>query len=115
MSQAHDYLRQVLGGSPTGEVVHPWHAVNEAFHEVMEDHSPESETLLNRFLLFDGEIALEASGPRPHALSPEDHLRILAMQTLAAWDLEKHRDAINQAVGLAESDVVEDIARAMLG
>lgn len=114
MSQAHDYLRQVLGGAPTGTVAHPWHDVKQAFHQVMADRSPDSEEVLRGFLLFQGEIALQPAGSLPHALSPEDHLRILAMQTLAGWDREKHRAAISRAVDLADSDAVADIARAVL-
>ncbi len=120
MSQAHEYLRQLLGVSPAGPephagpLPHPWHQVKLAFHQVMQDRSPESEDVLHRFLLFQGELPLQPTGEFPHALSPEDHLRMLAMQTLAGWDREKHRAAIIQAAGLADSDAVGDMARAVL-
>lgn len=114
MSQAQDYLRQVFAGSPAGGVAWPWAAIKQAMDQVMQDKSDQSADVLTSAALFRGMLTLQPGAALPHALSPEDHLRLLAIQTLGRWDPVKHRDTILRAAALADSDVISHMATMIL-
>jgi hypothetical protein len=47
-------------------------------------------------------------------MSPEDFLRMVAVQTLGDWDRVRHRDAIRRAAVLADHEQVVAHARVYL-
>jgi hypothetical protein len=82
---------------------------------VGQDPSEESELLLRRVLTdFRARLALDESGGLTHAMPPEDPLRSIAVQTLAAWDLPRHRDVILLHADPAHRDILATIARRSL-
>ncbi|HEV8598317.1 MAG TPA: hypothetical protein VGQ69_03070 [Gemmatimonadales bacterium] len=114
MSLAHDHLERMLAGVGPGDEPYHWHHLLGVLHAVCGERSPESETLLRRVASSSGHCRLDQSEGLPHAMSPEDVLRSLAVQTLAEWDLERHRDVIARAAELAGADHVSAIARSYL-
>ena len=117
MSLAHLHLERMLGAPvpEPGEPAYHWHHVLGALHAVCAEPSPESEAVLRRVAAFEGRYRLDPEAGLPHAMSPEDLLRSLAVQTLAQWDRERHRDVIARAAELSDSDHVAAIARSVLG
>jgi hypothetical protein len=116
MSGAHDYLRGILFGSATGGVTgHPWTGILAAMDGVTSARSEESELLLRRLLTdFHRPLPLDPDAGFAHAMPPEDLLRSLAVQTLAEWDLHRHRDVIQPHADPARHDILGSIARRAL-
>lgn len=115
MSAAHDHLRRVLFGPAIANEKHPWAGIMGALHTVTGERSEESEVLLRRVLTdFHGRLELESTEGLPHAMPPEDLLRSVAVQTLASWDLARHRDAILPHADPARNDPLGSLARRAL-
>ena len=112
MAHAHDHLHRLLGG--TGDQPYHWHHVLGMLHAVAATPSDESEAVLRRAAVFRGRVELDPGAGLPHAMSPEELIRSFAVQTLGEWGRERHRDVIEQAGALAESDPLRAIARAYL-
>lgn len=117
--EAHLHLERMLAAPVPppgpGEPAYHWHHVLGALHAVCAEPSPESVEVLRRVAVFEGRYRLDEEAGLPHAMSPEDLLRSLAVQTLAQWDRERHRDVIARAAELSDSEHVAAIARSALG
>jgi hypothetical protein len=114
MALAHDHLDLFLAGAAPGGRAYNWQQVLGALQAVGEQQCNESEAVLRKVAVYEGDYLLDEGAGLPHAMSPEDLLRSLAVQTLAAWDLERHRDVITRAAELAESDNLAALARRYL-
>jgi len=115
VSAAHDHLRRLLFGPAAADEKPHWAGIVGALHTVAAERSEESEALLRSVLTdFRGHLELEPSEGLPHAMPPEDLLRSVAVQTLAAWDLPRHRDAILPHADPARNDPLGSIARRAL-
>lgn len=110
MSVVHQHLRRCLAG----DLIHgrraTWPHAMALMHAVASDRCPESEAALREVALYDGRLQLDTSAGLPHAMSPEDALRALAVQVLAAWDRRRHRAVIRAVHRSARNDVVRRIA-----
>jgi hypothetical protein len=113
MARAHDRLRRLLG-SRRNTARSDWHQVLGSLVEVCRERSPESEAVLRRAATFAGTLALELDAGLPHAMSPEDFLRSVAVQTLGRWDRRLHQDVIVRAAALADHESVITHARPYL-
>jgi hypothetical protein len=114
MALAHDHLDLLLAGAAPGGRAYSWQQVLGALQAVGEQHCNESEAVLRKVAVHEGRYLLDEGAGLPHAMSPEDLLRSMAVQTLAGWDLQRHRDVITRAAELAESDHLATIARQYL-
>jgi hypothetical protein len=114
MSLAHQHLRRCLAG----DLIHgrraSWPHAMALMHAVAAAPGPESEAVLREVALYDGTLQLDTSAGLPHALSPEDTLRCLAVQVLAAWDPKRHRAVIRAVHRASGNDVVRTIAEARM-
>jgi len=112
MAKEHDLLRRVIKRGSKQK--HDWHQVLGAVHRVVTKPTPESEKVLRKILDYDGEIGLSGRHV-PHALTPADMLRSLALQVLAMKDAgrdhPKHRGAIRRLRRRTSSDLLAEIAR----
>lgn len=110
MSVAHQHLRRCLAG----DLIHghraTWPRAMALMHAVVLEQCPESEAVLREVALYDGQLQLDSSEGLPHAMSPEDALRALAVQVLAAWNPRRHRAVIRAVHRSARNDVVRKIA-----
>jgi hypothetical protein len=114
MSIAHQHLRRCLAG----DLIHghraTWPRAMALMHAVVSEQGSESETVLREVALYDGQLQLDSSGGLPHAMSPEEALRTLAVQVLAAWNPRRHRAVIRAVHRSARNDVVRRIAEERL-
>ena len=110
MSVAHQHLRRCLAGDliPAHRATCP--RAMALMHAVVLEQCPESEAVLREVALYDGRLQLDSSEGLPHAMSPEDALRALAVQVLAAWNPRRHRAVIRAVHRSARNDVVRKIA-----
>ncbi|MEP6573240.1 MAG: hypothetical protein ABJD11_11120 [Gemmatimonadota bacterium] len=115
MSGAHDYLRGALFSPTAGVTKRPWTGILAAIDQVTSAQSPESEELLHQVLTdYKGKLQLDDDAGHCHAMPPEDLLRLIAVQTLAGWDLKGHRNAISLHANPARRDILGTIARRVL-
>ena len=111
MSLAHQHLRRCLaGGLIHGKRV-TWQHAMALMHAVSAARGPESENVLREVALYDGVLQLDTAPGLPHAMSPEDALRSMAVQVLAEWNPRRHRDVIRAVSRVTRNDVVAVIAR----
>jgi hypothetical protein len=110
MSIAHQHLRRCLAGDLIHGQRATWPRAMALMHAVASAESAESEAVLREVALYDGRLQLDASAGLPHAMSPEDALRALAVQVLAAWNPRRHRAVIRAVHRSARNDVVRKIA-----
>jgi hypothetical protein len=113
MADVHNYLRRVI--SEDGEF--DWVHIMAAIHEIEGEDPPTPETveLMRDLAKFDGEIRLGGrSGAVPHALSPTDMIRSHAVQALARWDRDEHRDHIQDVADTAGSYQLKAITDSVL-
>lgn len=114
MSLAHEHLERMLAGGGLGGRPYHWQHVLGVLDAVCGERSSESEAVLRKAAAYEGRYQLDEGAGFPHSMCPEDLLRSMAVQTLAAWDLERHRDVITRAAELADSDHLVAIARRYL-
>lgn len=112
MAREHDTLRRVIRPSAQAQP-EDWHVVLDAAHRVCAARSDESERLLREILDLEGPLSVSARHI-PHAMPAADMLRSLAIQTLARWDLGRHRAAIERVRDTTRSDLLAAMARAHL-
>jgi hypothetical protein len=110
MSLAHQHLRRCLaGGLIHGRRV-TWQHALALMHAVSEARGPESESVLREVALYDGVLQLDTASGLPHAMSPEDALRSMAVQVLAQWNPRRHRDVIKAVSRVTRNELVRKIA-----
>ncbi|MGQ0703408.1 MAG: hypothetical protein ACT4PM_09795 [Gemmatimonadales bacterium] len=112
MALAHEYLDRLLEGTSPG--AYHWHHVLGMLHAISADRSDDSEAALRRAATFAGRVIVDPAMGFPHAMSPEDMIRSFAVQTLGERNQDRHRDVIERAHDLAESEHLRAIARAYL-
>ncbi len=110
MPLAHQHLRRCLAGGLIQGRRATWQHALALLHAVADDHSTESESVLREVALYDGVLQLDTTAGLPHAMSPEDAMRSLAIQVLAQWDRKRHGDVIRAVGRNARNDVVAAIA-----
>jgi len=97
VADSDELLRRVARGETDPGGFH-WGRIMQAMHEIASGPPPADRTDRERLLLElldrEGPVALQPDSPLPHAMPPEHMLRTFAMQVLAKWDLDKHRDKI---------------------
>jgi len=64
-------------------------------------------------IIFSAIAPLDPSRGLPHAMPPEDLLRLIAIQQLASWDRRRHRGVIRQVAEMAETESVRRLARVL--
>ena len=106
MARAHDRMLQLLGSRRRRARTQDWQQVLGSLAEVCSERSPESEAVLRRAATFAGRLTLAQERGLPHAMSPEDLLRSVAVQTLGRWDRTLHQDVIVRAAALADHECV---------
>lgn len=104
MSEAEDVIRRVVRGEAEPGGFH-WGRLTHAMHEIASAPPPppaaraDMERLLHDLLELEGPVPIREDSSLPHVMAPEHMLRAFAMQVLAQWDLEKHRDRIEAVAG----------------
>lgn len=111
MAREHQHLRQCLAGGLVNGHRATWHHTLALTHAVAANRSPESEAVLRDVALFEGKLVLDPAPGLPHAMSPEDMLRSLALQVLWEWNPKQHRDVLKQLARHARNDAVAAMAR----
>jgi hypothetical protein len=114
MARAHEHLERMLTGTGPGSQPYTWQHVLGALQAVCGERSSESEAVLRKAASYEGRCQLDEGAGLPHSMSPEDLLRSIAVQSLAEWDRNRHRDVIARAAALADSEHVAAIARQYL-
>lgn len=127
MSHAHELVRKALRGGHPGGV--DWHRLMAAMREVAagaaagtgEDAAAagrlagESVEVLHSVLEFRGRLAIAEGSELPHAMPPEEMLRVHAVQALARADLDRHRAVIQRVADAPESsERLAEVARWVL-
>ncbi len=111
-AKLHGLLRVAAAKAKSKRVT--WPQVLGLLEQICRERSPESEAVLREAARFEGSLALDPGPGLPHAMSPEDLLRCVAVQTLGRWDPKLHEDAILRAVALADHERVVSHARVYL-
>lgn len=114
MARGHDRLLMLLGSRKRPVRPQHWQQVLGSLAEVCQQRSPESEAVLRRAAAFGGKLVLSERRGLPHAMSPEDFLRCVAVQTLGRWNRRLHQDVIVRAAALADHECVVTHARPYL-
>ena len=114
MDSPHQHLRRILAGDSLGGERYSWPHVLAVVQQVRETSSEDSQAVLREVASFAGRLTLDESQGLPHSMSPEDFLRWIAVQSLATWDLARHRDVIARAAALADHENVALKARQLL-
>lgn len=114
MAAEHDFIRRVLRKEPVSAAGFHWFEILTAMVRITQQPSAESESLLRDVLALRGKIPILEESGLPHALTPTEALHSMAVQTLATWDLSKHRDAISALAASTRSDTLAYIARSHL-
>jgi hypothetical protein len=116
MADSHEFIKRVLGeainANPNPTHFH-WQQILSSLNEVIAHHSSESEAVLRAILEYDGPVPINGSASS-HSLSPEDMMRSIAIQTLAKWDKDKHKDLIEKVAKKTDSHLLAAIANAQL-
>ena len=112
MAASHEFLGRLLGHGALA--TYDWEEVRAAIHHVAATRVPESEDVLRRLLTTDFTVRLSEKSSAPHALSPEDMLRSVAIQALGTWNRRRHRDVIARVARTSHSDLLVAIARSHL-
>jgi hypothetical protein len=110
---AEEHLRRLLAGTPASRR-YQWHHVLSVMRVVTSERSAVREALLRRVALNLGRLQLDPHHGMAHAMPPEDVLRCIAVDTLAAWGRRRHRDVFRRVLGAAEREIVMEVARAAL-
>lgn len=114
MSEALSFMEQVINGR-SGFGGFDWDHILAALHELEGDRTPDAEAIMVDLAGFEGPLELAGrSANLPHALSPVDLLRSHAVQTLARWDPDAHRDVIQHVAETAEAAQLRAIAASCL-
>jgi hypothetical protein len=108
---AHQHLRRLLAGGLIEGRRPRWTHALALMKAAAAERSSESESLMREIALFDGKFLLVEEAGLPHAMSPEDMLRSIAAQTLASWDLRRHRDVIRHVARTGPSGLAAAIVR----
>ena len=115
MAAHHDRMRALIaGGASTGRRP-TWSHVMANMGAIRQDRSADSVAVLRDLARFRGTFDVDDSHGLTHALPPEEVTRMVAVQTLADWDLEAHRDVIQEVMDQAEFEQVAAVARGALG
>lgn len=109
MAVEHDFMRAVLRGDPR-QGRFAWDEIIRHMRAVTSRSSRDSERLLRALLAHETEIVLDENSDGPHAMTPRDMLRADAIQTLARWNLPKHRAAIRAIAESTDSVSLEFVA-----
>jgi hypothetical protein len=114
MTEPHLLLRQLMVSGGVALQAVTWEDVVGSMHRVIKTRNSESEDLLRALLNYHGPIPL-AAGMLPHSQSPLDTLHVMALQTLANWDKQKHADIFREVARTANpSSILARIARSNL-
>ena len=113
MARAHAHLLRLL--KPSGRPVRTdWPHLLGSLAEICRQRSEQSTAVLRKAATFGGKLSLDPERGLPHAMSPEDFLRCVAVQTLGRWNRTLHRDVIVRATALADHECVASFARPYL-
>ncbi|MFX0108975.1 MAG: hypothetical protein ACFE7R_11875 [Candidatus Hodarchaeota archaeon] len=88
-----------------------WQHVSNAMIHITAIQTKESEKLLVETLQFKGRIVLSPLSIIPGAMSPEDIMKGMAIETLAKWTGKKYVEMFKRIHDTAESPVLRGIAR----
>lgn len=111
--EPHHHLDRLLRGDHPDTRYH-WHHVLRVMEVVCGEHTTAHAEILRRVVTHDGRLRIHPSHGMPHALPPEEMLRLLAVQALSRWDRVRHRDVIQHAAAHADHDLVAHTAHALL-
>ncbi|MEP7325490.1 MAG: hypothetical protein ABI836_06040 [Gemmatimonadota bacterium] len=114
MQRTHRHVQRLLNTPASGKPPYHWHQVLGMLTAVTQTRSAAGEAALRRIAVFSGKLRLDPSHGLPHAMPPEDLIRLVAIQQLARWDRRKHRDVICRAAEVTETDAVRRLAKALV-
>lgn len=88
-----------------------WQEIIAAIVSITETKTNEAEDILIDLIKFDGEIRLSSMSDIPGAMSPEDMLKSLAIETLSEWTGRKHIKAFESVYATTKSPVLAGVAK----
>ena len=111
MALEHDRFRRLLTGMDNDGGQFSWHHVVALLQAITAERSDESEAALREVAVLTGRLDLQEDAGLPHAMAPEDLLRLIAVRKLGEWDPVTHHDVIVQMALTADSERVPALAR----
>lgn len=107
------HLRRLLEGHHPDGAYH-WQHVLAVLRAVTERRTAAHEAVLRAAAVSTRPLDIHPGQGLPHALPPEELVRRVAAQALAAWDRRAHRDVLRHVAANAEHDSVRRVAREAL-
>jgi hypothetical protein len=110
-SNSMKLIKELLSPEIVEEKVFMWQEIVTAMADITKTQTEEAEELLVNILEFEGAIRLAPESDIPHAMSPRDMLKSLAIQSLSRWTGRKHIRAFERVYVTTKSPILAGTAK----
>jgi hypothetical protein len=110
-SNSMKLIKELLSPEVVKEKAFMWQEIVAAMADITKTQTEEAEELLVKILESEGAIQLAPESDIPHAMSPKDMLKSLAIQSLSKWTGRKHIRAFERVYVTTKSPILAGTAK----